>query len=87
MMSEKIITNIKITKEFESVQTTSDDQTEITLKNIEVDEDVNNMPSLYIEGSFELDFSVTSPTTIDILSTYPKGTTVSVLQYNVGDGR
>lgn len=78
-----IVNNIDLVKNIELKEIVNSGQTLITLTEITLDLDTDNEPTVYIEGSFERDFTVESSTTVRLGQEYPVGTKVYVLQYIV----
>lgn len=63
-------------------QTLSEDQTTVTLTELTL----NSRPLMFIEGSFEEDFTVVSETEIELGQSFPDGTNVWFLQnVSIGD--
>lgn len=77
------VNNINLVKNLEQKEIVNAGQTLITLTDVTLDLSSENVPTVYIEGSFERDFTVESSTTVRLGQTYPVGTKVYVLQYQL----
>lgn len=78
-----VVNNIDLIKKIEQKEIVNVGQTLITLTEVTLDLSPENTPTVYIEGSFERDFTVESSTTVRLGQAYPVGTKVYVLQYTL----